>query len=66
MEDCFVIFHDNKLLIVLTGFKSAPLPEPRRVLDWYGKYYAFKREHLTGGYIQSIPVQEMKYEDFSK
>ena len=65
MEDCYTIFYNGKLLVVLTGFVGAPLPERNNILDWYAKNYAFERKALTGGYVHSIPINGMKYEDFT-
>lgn len=63
MPDCFAIFYENKILVILTGL-YVPLPLPNNVLDWYANNYAFERNKLTGCYCQSISVAEMKYEDF--
>jgi hypothetical protein len=64
MEDCFIIFYDGKVLVTLTGFKGAPLPTREMILDWYAGDYAFERAKLTGGFVHSIPVGDMKFEDF--
>lgn len=64
MEDTFTVFYDLKVLVVLTGFDGAPLPETNKVLDWYAENYAFERKRLCGGYTHSVSVKGMKYEDF--
>lgn len=64
MEDTYAIFYDCKLLVILTGFDGAPLPDRFDILDWYAKNYAFERKRLSGGYAHSISVKGMKYEEF--
>lgn len=64
MENTFAVFYDKKLLVVLTDFDGAPLPERNDILDWYAANYAFERARLTGAYSHSVSVKGMKYNDF--
>ncbi len=64
MEDTFIIFFDLKVLVTLRGFRGSPLPSRETVLDGYGANYAFERARLTGGYVHSVSVEHMAYEDF--
>lgn len=64
MEDCFVVFYDKQVFVILRGFKGTPFPEKKDILDWYAREYMFDRSKLSGGYSYSIDVTDMKYEDF--
>ena len=64
MPDTFAIFYDGALFVTLTGFRGV-LPEVHKVLDYYAREYGLDRKHLSGTYVQSISVADMKYEDFA-
>ncbi len=60
MEDCFAIFYEYKLLIILRGL-DIPFPSREAILDWYGKNYLYDRSKLNGVFSLSIDVSNEEF-----